>query len=46
MSLRFALYLREKSSHTSSTPVPLVYEKFYQPDVIRVFDKLVETLSF
>jgi hypothetical protein len=30
----------------SSTPVPLVYEKFYQPDVIRVFDKLVETLSY
>jgi len=28
------------------TPVPLVYEKFYQPDVMRVFDKLVETLSY
>ncbi|WVR06890.1 hypothetical protein IAU60_003926 [Kwoniella sp. DSM 27419] len=28
------------------TPVPLTYEKFYQPDVIRVFDKLVETLSY
>ncbi|ORY32835.1 Thiamin diphosphate-binding protein [Naematelia encephala] len=28
------------------TPVPLMYEKFYQPDVIRVFDKLVETLSY
>ncbi|RSH86880.1 uncharacterized protein EHS24_005158 [Apiotrichum porosum] len=27
-------------------PVPLAYEKFYQPDVIRVFDKLVETLSY
>ena len=30
----------------NSTPVPLVYEKFYQPDVIRVFDKLVETLGY
>ncbi|KAK4685668.1 hypothetical protein P7C73_g4467, partial [Tremellales sp. Uapishka_1] len=28
------------------TPVPLAYEKFYQPDVIRVLDKLVETLSY
>ncbi|WWD21833.1 hypothetical protein CI109_106321 [Kwoniella shandongensis] len=28
------------------TPVPLTFEKFYQPDVIRVFDKLVETLSY
>jgi 2-oxoisovalerate dehydrogenase E1 component beta subunit len=30
----------------TSVPVPLAYEKFYQPDVIRVFDKLVETLSY
>lgn len=30
----------------SSTPVPLAYEKFYQPDVIRVFDQLVQTLSY
>lgn len=29
-----------------STPVPLTYEKFYQPDVIRVFDKLVEILNY
>lgn len=29
-----------------SVPVPLAYEKFYQPDVIRVFDELVKTLSF
>ncbi|WWC89171.1 uncharacterized protein L201_004089 [Kwoniella dendrophila CBS 6074] len=28
------------------TPVPLTFEKFYQPDVIRVFDKLVETLAY
>ncbi|KAI9639388.1 putative pyruvate dehydrogenase [Dioszegia hungarica] len=28
------------------TPVPLVFEKFYQPDVIRVFDKIVETLGY
>ncbi|WVF71326.1 hypothetical protein IAT40_006129 [Kwoniella sp. CBS 6097] len=28
------------------TPVPLTFERFYQPDVIRVFDKLVETLSY
>ncbi|WVQ80840.1 hypothetical protein IAT38_002947 [Cryptococcus sp. DSM 104549] len=28
------------------TPVPLTYERFYQPDVIRVFDKIVETLSY
>ncbi|WRT66528.1 uncharacterized protein IL334_003487 [Kwoniella shivajii] len=28
------------------TPVPLTFEKFYQPDVIRVFDKIVETLSY
>ncbi|EAL23250.1 hypothetical protein CNBA3660 [Cryptococcus deneoformans B-3501A] len=28
------------------TPVPLSFERFYQPDVIRVFDKLVETLSY
>ncbi|KAL7421608.1 hypothetical protein Q5752_003377 [Cryptotrichosporon argae] len=28
------------------TPVPLAYERFYQPDVIRVFDKIVETLSY
>ncbi|CAK9781155.1 unnamed protein product [Cutaneotrichosporon oleaginosum] len=27
-------------------PVPLAYEKFYQPDVIRVFDKMVETLNY
>ncbi|KAL1411399.1 hypothetical protein Q8F55_002355 [Vanrija albida] len=27
-------------------PVPLAYEKFYQPDVIRVFDQLVQTLSY
>ncbi|EIW70453.1 2-oxoisovalerate dehydrogenase E1 component, beta subunit [Tremella mesenterica] len=28
------------------TPVPLTFERFYQPDVIRVFDKLLETLSY
>nr|XP_019011019.1 2-oxoisovalerate dehydrogenase E1 component, beta subunit [Kwoniella pini CBS 10737]OCF49800.1 2-oxoisovalerate dehydrogenase E1 component, beta subunit [Kwoniella pini CBS 10737] len=28
------------------TPVPLTFEKFYQPDVIRVFDKMVETLAY
>jgi 2-oxoisovalerate dehydrogenase E1 component beta subunit len=35
-------------THTDqrSTPVPLAFERFYQPDVIRVFDKLVETLSY
>lgn len=36
----------ESTADMISTPVPLVYEKFYQPDVIRVFDKLVETLSY
>jgi hypothetical protein len=34
------------TADNDSTPVPLVYEKFYQPDVIRVFDKLVETLGY
>jgi 2-oxoisovalerate dehydrogenase E1 component beta subunit len=29
-----------------STPIPLTYERFYQPDVIRVLDKLIETLSY
>ncbi|WVQ67499.1 uncharacterized protein L199_005699 [Kwoniella botswanensis] len=28
------------------TPVPLTFEKFYQPDVIRIFDKLVETIAY
>ncbi|ODO09892.1 hypothetical protein I350_02114 [Cryptococcus amylolentus CBS 6273] len=28
------------------TPVPLSFERFYQPDVIRVFDKIIETLSY
>ncbi|ADV19559.1 2-oxoisovalerate dehydrogenase E1 component, beta subunit [Cryptococcus gattii Ru294] len=28
------------------TPVPLSFERFYQPDVIRVFDKIVETLAY
>nr|ODN74264.1 2-oxoisovalerate dehydrogenase E1 component, beta subunit [Cryptococcus depauperatus CBS 7841] len=28
------------------TPVPLSFERFYQPDVIRVFDKIVQTLSY
>ncbi|WVQ72371.1 hypothetical protein IAR50_001923 [Cryptococcus sp. DSM 104548] len=28
------------------TPVPLSFERFYQPDVIRVYDKIVETLSY
>jgi len=30
----------------NSTPVPLTFERFYQPDVIRVLDKLIETLSY
>jgi len=29
-----------------STPIPLTFERFYQPDVIRVLDKLIETLSY
>ncbi|KAG8901567.1 hypothetical protein FRC01_009809 [Tulasnella sp. 417] len=28
------------------TPVPLVYEKFYVPDAVRVMDALVETLTY
>ncbi|KAG9013239.1 hypothetical protein FRB90_006109 [Tulasnella sp. 427] len=28
------------------TPVPLVYEKFYIPDAVRVMDALVETLTY
>ncbi|ORX35773.1 Thiamin diphosphate-binding protein [Kockovaella imperatae] len=28
------------------TPVPLAFERFYQPDVIRIFDKMVETLNY
>lgn len=38
--------LPPNSQADNSTPVPLTYEKFYQPDVIRVFDKLVETLMY
>lgn len=31
---------------TNSTPVALQYEKFHIPDALRVFDAIVETLSY
>lgn len=37
---------RVESDAFVSTPVPLMFERFYQPDVIRVLDKIVETLNY